>query len=371
VIINDSSVINSNDKEIFGKIGGTSSFIAGFLKHIVKKNLNAFLIGNFQNFTNTSLHCKIINTGSNIRFLGLLSLHFLINIFDRSRFLFYCHRPDHLAVALLAKGKHVVHLHGQPHTTINNGRNWFKKFIYNRLEKFAINKADLIIATDQVTVNLYTSLYPGIQSRISIIPTGVNLQAYSPNSNSLPFPGFLPKAKNIVFIGRLAYPKQVSTIINAFSAAFSNNDAVHLWIAGSGPDEQILKALAAQSYCASNIHFTGHLSRESVISLIGAADAGILISHNEGSPIVIKEFLASGKPVIVNDVGDITDYVKDGVNGYIVDPKRPVSIENAMQVIIDKSQDMSSACRESMLPYDEEKIYEKVLQLLLQLQNSR
>jgi len=369
-IINDTPVSFSHPNHINGTYGGTASFLSGYLKYLIKHSKKAELLGNFVSFSNSPFGGKTIKAPSNIAFMVKLGWYLLFSKKKNLNFVIYCHRPDHLAIALLAKGKHAVHLHGQPHTTMNVGRSRIKKFIYNILEGYAMPKAGLVIATDSITAKLYTTLYPSITSRLIIIPTGVNLVEYNIISNSVPFPGMLPSSSNLVYIGRLAYPKKVSAIISSFANAFENDSATHLWIAGTGPDEHQLRHQASQTSCSDNIHFTGILTRESVKSLIHSSDAGILLSHNEGSPITVKEFLACGKPVILNNVGDISTYVTDGVNGFIVDPQQPGNVENAMTNILHHAKEMSASCRASMLPYDEEKIFEQVHKALLALEQN-
>jgi glycosyltransferase involved in cell wall biosynthesis len=214
---------------------------------------------------------------------------------------------------------------------------------------------------------LYSTLYPKLKANISIIPTGVNFQNYNSKTKSCSFSDILPGTFNFAFVGRLAYPKQVKTIINAFNQAFFNRKSVHLWIAGSGRDDEQLKDYVITLECVENIHFTGQLSRENTEKLMKSADAGVLLSENEGSPIVVKEFLAYAKPVIVNNVGDITDYVKDGINGYIVDPKNLQSITNALHKIMLTNKRMSVAAIESVIPYEERNIYKKVIDVFQKL----
>ncbi len=366
-IINDTLVKFEDSDNIYGTHGGTASFLSGYLKYLLQLKQKAHLLGNFSNFPDTTFKSDFIRKRRNMAFMFVLGFHMLLTRFLNKRFIFYCHRPDHLALALIAKGKHVLHLHGQPHTTINRGRNTIKKLIFNLLERFAIPRADLIIATDTTTSELYSKLFPSLKSRILIIPTGVDLDYYDPNHVQQPFYGIVPGTKNLLYIGRLAFPKRVDLIISAFSQAFCEISSAHLWIAGSGPDEYKLKLMASQATCASNIHFTGHLSRESIRSLIHSCDAGILISQNEGSPITIKEFLASGKPVIVNNVGDLNIYISNGINGYIVDMGESESIEKAMHNVFLQSTDMAFDCRKSILEFDEMKIYKKVNQAILKL----
>lgn len=369
-VINDTP-INYIEPDIFsGNYGGTSSFISGFLKYLSDHKQEANLLGNFINFSGSRFPCIKIRGSNNIEFLVKLWLHLFFAKNKGSNPIFYSHRPDHHAIASFVKGKYVVHLHGQPHSTINYGRNRFKKLIYNYLENKYMPKADLVIATDSTTADLYVKLYPLIKPILRIIPTGIDLDYFDPAISIQLFPEIQPNTSNLAYIGRLAYPKQVKEIITAFANAYEINPTLHLWIAGSGPDEKKLKHLASLTTCSVNIHFTGSLTRESVKSLIRSSDAGILLSHNEGSPIVIKEFLASGKPVIVNNVGDVSQYVTDEVNGYIVDPEQIDSIKQAMISIINNAEKMSKDCRESVLPYNEKIIYSQVYESLLKLQNS-
>lgn len=368
-LINDTRVNVYKTQACSVSQGGSSSFVAGFINRLLEKKHRFGLIGNF-GIEGGNTKCFPFKAGSNLGFLFKLAVFFITKRFSKSDLLYF-HRPDHLALAWHSSSNKVLHLHGQPHTTINNGRSFIRKFIYNRLESIAIKHADLIIATDKITAVLYSSLYPSSKSRIKIIPTGINLSEFNPDSTVEIFPGIIENMFNLVYVGRLAYPKQVREIIESFVLAFAGNPQIHLWIAGSGPDEIGLKKIAANADCNANIHFTGQLSRAEVISLIHSSTAGILLSHNEGSPLVVKEFLACGKPAIVNDVGDLSDYVVHGRNGFMVNPQQPESVANAMMEIVLKAPQMKAACRESMLPYDDQIIYRQVLDTLLQVQTEK
>lgn len=357
-LINDTAVRIQNKNAVAVSQGGSSSYLAGFINQLLVNQISFGLIGNFI-AKGSNIKCSLFKAGSNSSFLLRLTFFFLYKRFSKKDILYF-HRPDHLALAWHISSKKVLHLHGQPHTTINNGRKFFRKIIYNRLESIAMKYADLIIATDKVTAGLYSSLYPASKSRIKIIPTGVNLSEFNPDSKVEIFPGFLENTFNIVYIGRLAYPKQVRAIIESFVLTYAGNPAAHLWVAGSGPDEDELKKAGNNA----NIHFTGQLSRDEVIRLVHSSTVGILLSHNEGSPLVVKEFLASGKPVIVNDVGDLSDYVIHGKNGYIVHSQAMQSVSQAMKDIWLNYNRMRASARESMFPYDDQSIYQQVIDTL-------
>ena len=51
-----------------------------------------------------------------------------------------------------------------------------------------------------------------------------------------------------------------------------------------------------------------------------AFDALILPSANEGTPVSAIEALAGGRPVVATRVGGVPDVVRDGVDGFLVEP---------------------------------------------------
>jgi len=57
--------------------------------------------------------------------------------------------------------------------------------------------------------------------------------------------------------------------------------------------------------------------------------------------------------VVVNDVGDLAEYVIPGRNGYVVDPNNSREVAAAIANACENSRSMREACIASMVPYDE------------------
>jgi glycosyltransferase involved in cell wall biosynthesis len=94
-------------------------------------------------------------------------------------------------------------------------------------------------------------------------------------------------------------------------------DAV-LCMVGDGPDRERLEQLAHELGIARSCYFVGY--QEDVAGYYRLFDAFVLPSVNEGTPVGAIESLASGTPVVANRVGGVPDVVRDGVDGFLVEP---------------------------------------------------
>lgn len=60
----------------------------------------------------------------------------------------------------------------------------------------------------------------------------------------------------------------------------------------------------------------------------------VLPSYNEGLPMAVLEAMSYGLPIVSTKVGDIPVAVKDGVNGYIVEPGDIVALKDSLQKML-------------------------------------
>lgn len=74
-----------------------------------------------------------------------------------------------------------------------------------------------------------------------------------------------------------------------------------------------------------------------VRSVLAQATISCLPSYREGLPKSLLESLAMGLPCIATDVPGCREAVKDGINGYLVNAKDPVSLANAIERLLQDS----------------------------------
>ena len=112
----------------------------------------------------------------------------------------------------------------------------------------------------------------------------------------------------------------------------------------------------------------GDLDPAHVPERMVAADVVVLTSHNEGSPMVVKEALASGKPVVSVNVGDVAS-VLDGVPGCATTSRTPEAVADGIAGALRDPERLISGGRERrarvfQLGLDESSIARRVLEVL-------
>lgn len=124
-------------------------------------------------------------------------------------------------------------------------------------------------------------------------------------------------APYFLYFGRLSAEKGVDVLIEAFSQVLSRlPDGWRLKIAGIGPAEEWLRALAEKSVASHAIDFLGFKLGDELRSLIKGARWSVVPSTwRENMPYAIVESLAASTPVIGSDMGGIPELVRDGETG--------------------------------------------------------
>lgn len=137
-------------------------------------------------------------------------------------------------------------------------------------------------------------------SRIHFIPNGVDLVSLSRRRVDA------PRADGpirLLFAGRLVTTKGGEHLLRALHIL--NDHSVlpfFCTIAGSGPDERRLRALADMLKLGSRIHFRGHVPHEEMAALYHSHDLLVHPSISEGHPLTILEAFAAGLPVVASDL---------------------------------------------------------------------
>lgn len=117
----------------------------------------------------------------------------------------------------------------------------------------------------------------------------------------------------LLALGRLHRNKAFDVLIRALAQV---PDA-HLWIAGTGPEEAALKALAAELGVARRIVFLGW--RDDTANLLASADILVCSSRVEGLGNVVIEAWARDRPVVAARSEGPVHLIRHGETGLLAD----------------------------------------------------
>ncbi len=124
----------------------------------------------------------------------------------------------------------------------------------------------------------------------------------------------------VASMGRLSIEKGYAHLIKAIKIV-NRKFPCQLQILGTGPEEEKLKALAAELGMSDKVNFPGF--QENPFGAVKGADVFAMASLYEGMSGALLEAMALGMPIIFTDVSGVRDVAEDGREIIIVPPATP------------------------------------------------
>lgn len=170
-----------------------------------------------------------------------------------------------------------------------------------------------------------------INKEIALAPSGIKKEEISDKEEVLKkFEDI--KTFEIVCTSSLIKRKNLFVLVEAMKNLKNQN--VNLKIFGTGKLEKKLK----QAALGANIEFMGQKTRKEILETLSKSHIFILPSIRETFGLSYLEALAKGCITICSKNSGISGYIKNGVNGYIIEPKKE-NIENLINKILKKDKD--------------------------------
>ncbi len=146
----------------------------------------------------------------------------------------------------------------------------------------------------------------------------------------------------ICYMGNLELSKDnIDNIIRAFSIIEEKWQGLDFYIFGKGStsDMKFLQELIESLKLTHKVVLKGLVDFEKVPQIV--KNAKILVSSQPdtlraqgGFPTKLGEYLASGVPTLMTNVGEISIYIEDGVNAFIVEPNNPREYAKKLDFIL-------------------------------------
>ena len=156
-----------------------------------------------------------------------------------------------------------------------------------------------------------------------------------------------PRDVIVAGVGRLSPEKGFDVLIEAARITTARVPGAGFVLLGDGPERSALEDRVRAAGLEGRVAFAGF--RSDVDRLLPGADILAQSSHTEGLPNVVLEACAAGIPVVATAVGGTGEVIRDGANGFLVEPANPVALADRLlelMVSADLRQSMGERGRE-------------------------
>lgn len=225
-------------------------------------------------------------------------------------------------IPFIIKSKKIVQLHNSLTTTLSIQGKKVSALTF-LLEYFTIISSDRIRAVSKsVLLNTY-QYFPFSKYRpAEVIFNGVNVSKEDNIENNIE-QLFGKPGKNIVFIGKLSRLKGVdflSEIINRVHLKLPEANFTLIghneFIDGVSQKENLLNQVTNKK----KIVTYDRVDNVKINELIRNSQLLILPSRTEALPMVVIEAFANARPVVVFNVGGLSEMIDEGMNGFLITP---------------------------------------------------
>ena len=140
----------------------------------------------------------------------------------------------------------------------------------------------------------------------------------------------------LAVVARLEDLKGHADLFRCLPDLWAQFPELRVLLAGQGPDEARLRALAADLDQRGRVRFLGHCL--DVRPVLEAADVFVLPSHQEGLPFAVLEAMAMGLPVVATAAGGTGEAVIDGETGLLTPPADPAALGAALRRLLEDEE---------------------------------
>ena len=359
------NLLNENTKPTLGilnpadftneeKYGGAGGFIKSILPSMIDYDVIIFGLG-----INGKIPWKPVQLSHNQKFIPIADFKFPSKIpmrlkslyaysFYRNKILnygidlLYVHFPEICLPFLFFNNDVpvVYHQHGFSNPLHASKYTYGKLHIFKKFYDIAriiiYKNANWIIQIDQI--GLQQSALHGAKNKTSLLLNAVNTNHFKPNDKARNYMRKQYRISDdvvaIINTGRIEKQKGLQRLIKTIPLLKNKRIKFHIFLVGDGTYKRKLEDMVKAYQAEKDISFLGRIPHQYLPDYYNMADIFVLPSEREGVPMAILESLACGTPVVSNKVGGIPNFLRNGVNGMLLEDLSCETIASTVNNVI-------------------------------------
>lgn len=184
--------------------------------------------------------------------------------------------------------------------------------------------------------------YGAREEKIAMTPVGADLNQFQPRE---PDPSLYEqhgiKPPIVIYIGQLEGGSYCDFLLRSAASVLKKKPETNFLIVGGGFKLAELRALAKNLGIEQRVTFTGYISQGLIPSYLSVADVAVAVFQDTDvsrykSPLKIAEYMAAGKAIVANRVGDVPRMLGDA--GILIDSPDPKDLSSGILTLLNDPQ---------------------------------
>lgn len=254
--------------------------------------------------------------------------------------------------------------------------------IHILFDSYLMKRVAKVIALNDSARDTFISIGKINAENVVVVHNGVDVDFFHPASDTerARIKYGLGDRLIILFVGQLTRIKGVEQLAKAAKIIIKEFGYKDISFVFAGPltfgtlerpiDMKNMMNYIRQNRLENNIIFTGALSLEEIRELYATADIFVMPSLAETGPLVTLEAMATGKPVIGTTLGAMPEQIRDGWNGFLVDPGDEWQLAGKIKYLLDNPEERKRMGANSRRYVEEEFDWRKVTEKLSSIYES-
>jgi glycosyltransferase involved in cell wall biosynthesis len=211
----------------------------------------------------------------------------------------------------------------------------WKRGYHRAVDRFLLKFTDKVIANSKGVEDFYLKTENIPEEKINVIYNGFDIDRISSTAIS---PGLkkqlgLEKAEFIVGAGgRFTAQKGFIHLLKAVPAVLKVYPGCFFIFVGDGPLRGKFEKFVSLNNLEKNVIFTGY--RNDINEIFKLCDVIAVPSFFEGMPNIVIEAMAIAKSVIVSDINEMKEFVKEGITGFFTEPGNERQIAEKLVMLL-------------------------------------
>jgi glycosyltransferase involved in cell wall biosynthesis len=192
----------------------------------------------------------------------------------------------------------------------------------------ALTMADLLVTPTRQTARIYEGL---TEAPIEVVPYGI------------PRPPVLSSSESdrirFLTLGSFEPRKGQDVLAEAISKMDgAARERCSFKMAGRVLDDEFYGELKMAVADLEQVELIDALDHANALTLLNETDVLVLPSRDETMPIAILEAMGLGKAVVSTDVGGVREWLRDGMNGLLIEKENPEALSKALATCANKPE---------------------------------